>query len=77
MRIRLAAKADAERLAAIYAHHVRHGLGTFEETPPAPAEMARRLAAIQAQDLPWLVAEDEPKRILGYAYAGPFRARAA
>jgi L-amino acid N-acyltransferase YncA len=39
--------------------------------------MATRIAAIQDRGLPWLVAEDQDGVILGYAYAGPFRARAA
>ena len=39
--IRAATAADAEALAAIYGHHVLHGFGTFEEIPPAAAEMSR------------------------------------
>jgi phosphinothricin acetyltransferase len=67
---------DVEAIAAIYAHHVLHGLASFEETPPAAAEIARRRAAIVGQGLPYLVAE-EGGRILGYCYAGPFRPRSA
>ncbi len=61
---------------AIYAHHVRNGTGTFEIDPPDIAEMARRHASIADAGLPWLVAEREGA-VAGYAYAGPFRARAA
>ena len=46
MIIRLATAADAPALAEIYGHHVREGLGTFEEEPPSAAEMAKRLAAV-------------------------------
>jgi len=74
--IRAATGADAEAIAAIYAHHVVHGFGTFEEIPPAPAEMEQRRLLVVSQDLPYLVAE-EAGRVLGYAYAGPFRNRAA
>jgi phosphinothricin acetyltransferase len=74
--IRAAADADAEALAAIYGHHVLHGFGTFEEVPPPPAEMDQRRRAVMAHGLPYLVAE-EAGRVLGYAYAAPFRARAA
>jgi L-amino acid N-acyltransferase YncA len=74
--IRPAAPADAEAIAAIYAHHVLHGTATFEEVPPGPAEIARRRADVAGRGLPWLVAE-AGGRLLGYAYAGPFRARPA
>jgi phosphinothricin acetyltransferase len=76
MIIRPATAADAEAMAAIYAHHVLHGEATFEETPPTADEMAARLQAVQARGLPWLVAE-EGGRILAYAYAGPYHHRSA
>jgi phosphinothricin acetyltransferase len=74
--IRPAEEGDAAALAAIYGHHVLHGFGTFEEVPPPPAEMDQRRRAVVAHGLPYLVAE-EADRVLGYAYAAPFRARAA
>jgi phosphinothricin acetyltransferase len=76
MIVRAATDADAEALAAIYGHHVLHGFGTFEEIPPSPQEMERRRAAIAERGLPYLVAEDAGL-VLGFAYAGPFRPRAA
>lgn len=77
MIVRPATEADAAAMAALYAHHVLHGVGTFEEVPPTPAEMAERLAAVEARGLPWRVAEGPDGRLLGYAYAGAFRLRAA
>jgi L-amino acid N-acyltransferase YncA len=65
---------DLEPMRAIYAHHVRQGLGTFEETPPEPDDFAGRAAAVQALGLPWLAAEADG-RLLGYGYASPFRPR--
>jgi L-amino acid N-acyltransferase YncA len=76
MIVRAATAADADALAAIYGHHVLHGFGTFEEEPPSPAEMETRRAAIADRGLPYLVAEDDG-RVLGFAYAAPFRLRAA
>ncbi len=76
MIVRAATADDAGALAAIYGHHVRHGLGTFEEEPPSPAEMETRRAAVAARGLPYLVAEDAG-RVVGFAYAGPFRPRQA
>ena len=75
MRLRPAQPEDIPAVQAIYAHHVLHGLGTFEEIPPTQAEMASRCAAVVERGLPWLVAEEG--EVLGYAYAGPFRTRAA
>lgn len=74
--IRAATAADAEALAAIYGHHVLHGSGTFEEVPPSPADMDARRLGVVAHGLPYLVAE-QSGRVLGYAYAAPFRTRAA
>jgi len=76
MIVRSATEADAAALAAIYGDAVLHGFGTFEEEPPTPADMDGRRRAVQDQGLPYLVAEDEG-RVLGFAYAGPFRPRAA
>lgn len=76
MIVRAATDADAEALAAIYGQHVLTGFGTFEEVPPSPAEMTLRRKAVTAHGLPYLVAEDAG-RVLGFAYAGPFRPRAA
>jgi phosphinothricin acetyltransferase len=76
MILRAATDADAGALAAIYGHHVLHGFGTFEEVPPSASEMDQRRRAIAAHGLPYLVAEAED-RVLGYAYAAPFRPRAA
>jgi L-amino acid N-acyltransferase YncA len=74
--IRAVRDADIAQIAAIYAHHVRHGLASFEEVPPDAAEMARRRAEVAARGLPYLVAA-QGERIAGYAYAGPYRARPA
>jgi len=73
--VRDAAERDVPGIAAIYAHHVRTGLATFEVVPPDDAEMARRRAKVLASELPYFVAEDGG-RIVGYAYAAPYRTRA-
>lgn len=66
---------DAAQICDIYNYYVRESVITFEETPVVESEMARRIADITAR-LPWLVWE-ENGTILGYAYAGPWKARAA
>jgi phosphinothricin acetyltransferase len=75
MIVRAATGADIPTIADIYGHHVLTGLGTFEEIPPGAAEMAARKAAVDALGLPYLVAEADG--VIGYAYAAPFRTRAA
>ena len=76
MIVRPASEADAPALAAIYGDAVLHGFGTFEEVAPSPADMDTRRKAVQDMGLPYLVAEQDGK-VLGFAYAGPFRPRAA
>jgi len=77
VKIRAASEADAPAVAAIYGHHVLHGLGTFEEIPPSEAEIVNRIRGVLEKGLPYLVAEDDDGRIAGFAYAAPFRPRAA
>ncbi len=67
---------DMPAVQAIYAHHVRTGLGSFEEVPPSLDEMRKRRAEILANGLPYLTAERDGV-IAGYAYAGKFRPRSA
>jgi L-amino acid N-acyltransferase YncA len=74
--VRPARSGDVDAIARIYGTHVENGTGSFEERPPDPEELARRLQAIVARGLPYLVAEDGG-RIAGFAYAGPFRTRSA
>ena len=75
--IRPSVDADLAAITAIYAHHVLHGTGTFETQPPAEAEMAARRQDVRVRGLPWLVAEDEGGRVLGFAYCNWFKPRAA
>ena len=74
--VRPGTEADIEEIAAIYAHHVRHGTASFETEPPSVAEMRRRRAELVARDYPYLVA-DADRHVVGYAYAGPYRPRLA
>jgi phosphinothricin acetyltransferase len=74
--IRPSADGDVAAIAAIYAHHVLHGVASFEEVPPPVEEIARRRGAIVERGLPYLVAERDGA-VIGYCYAGPFRPRAA
>ncbi|MBV8775616.1 MAG: N-acetyltransferase [Alphaproteobacteria bacterium] len=65
---------DLVAITAIYGHHVRHGIASFEEEPPSVEEMTRRRTALVERGFPYLVAE-RSGRVVGYCYAGPYRAR--
>lgn len=67
---------DLPAITAIYADEVLHGTATFELAPPDETEMASRLKAVQALDLPWLSAVVDGQ-VVGYAYLAPFRLRPA
>jgi len=68
--------ADVDAITSIYAGHVLQGTGSFELAPPSVSEIAARREEILRRGLPWLVAEVNGA-VVGYAYAGPFRAREA
>ncbi len=75
MLVRDALEEDAAACAAIYRPYVLDTAITFELEPPSVAEMAARIAASRRTHA-WLVADDGGE-VVGYAYGGPFKARAA
>jgi L-amino acid N-acyltransferase YncA len=74
--IRPATPADIPAITRIYAHAVRSGTASFELEPPDEAEMTRRQNTLLDGGFPYLVATRDGA-VLGYAYAGPYRARPA
>ena len=76
MEVRAAAQGEIPAIHAIYAHHVLHGLASFEEVPPDAAELRRRYHEITGKGLPYLVAA-EGREILGYGYCSLYRSRSA
>ena len=74
--IRSATPEDLGQITAIYAHAVIHGTASYELEPPSRDEMATRFDTLTRAGYPYIVAERDGT-ILGYAYAGPFRARRA
>ncbi len=73
--VRDARAEDAAACAAIYAPYVTGTAITFELVPPTEQVMAERIASA-ARTHAWLVLEDEG-RVVGYAYGGPYKERAA
>jgi phosphinothricin acetyltransferase len=74
--VRPLVEADLPAIQAIYAHHVLHGLASFEEEPPSVEEIRSRWRKVLDLGLPYLAAELDGA-IVGYSYAGAYRPRAA
>lgn len=74
--IRPSRDSDMDAITEIYRHHVLHGTASFETEAPDRDEMARRRADVLDRGMPHLVLEQDGA-IRGYAYAGPYRPRAA
>ena len=74
--IRRSRDADVPAVTAIYAHHVDTGTASFETNAPDDAEMRMRRHVLLDRGFPYLVAELDGA-VKGYAYAGPYRTRAA
>jgi len=75
IEIRRVRRSDVAAIAEIYAYYVRETVISLEEVPPSATEMEARIATIVAR-YPWFVADDDG-RVVGYAYAGPHKERAA
>ena len=73
--VRIATEADADAIAAIYEPYVRETAISFEEVPPTPSEMARRLTST-LDTYPYLVFDDG-ECVLGYAYGSVHRPKPA
>jgi phosphinothricin acetyltransferase len=74
--VRPAVLADIPAITRIYAHAVYHGTASFELTAPDEGEMTRRFNELTTGGFPYLVAVIDGT-VVGYAYAGPYRARPA
>ena len=76
MLVRNATEADIPEIQAIYARHVLHGTGTFDEIPPSAEDMTEKFRTVTARGWTWLVAADATG-VRGYAYFTQFRDRSA
>lgn len=76
VEVRDARHADLGAVRSIYAHHVDHGLASFEERAPDLDEMRRRFDEIAARGLPYVVG-CIGSAVAGYGYCAPYRARSA
>jgi len=72
--VRASTEDDVPAMVAIYAHHIRSGLGTYDPEPLHDEDIKRRRKNMLKRRLPHLVAERNGV-VVGYAYAVPFRRR--
>ena len=74
--IRAATVADAGGIAGVYNYYILNSPATFEEQAVDEAGMRARMSSGMEHGYPWVVAE-AAGRIVGYAYAGLWKARSA
>lgn len=74
--IRPATRPDLGAVAAIYAHHVQHGIATFDTVPPSEDDWSASWRSVGSAGLPFLVG-CLGSDVVGYAYAAPYRSRPA
>ena len=78
MLIRTVQLSDAAAIADIYNHYIENTIVTFEYDRVDASEIQDRIATITDSNFPWICCIDpESNELLGYAYAGPWRTRAA
>ena len=76
LEIRPVADSDMAAIHEIYAHHVLHGLASWELEPPDVAELTARRNDILEGGFPYVIAILDG-HLAGYAHAGPYRYRPA
>ena len=72
--LRPATRSDVPAIWDIYGYHVRHGLASWELTPPSVEEIRERMNKVVEQGYPYVVAEIDDV-VAGYAYASAYRPR--
>jgi len=76
MEIRSARATDARAITDIYNHYVLNSVVTFDIDPSEVTFWEEKILHLQELGLPFLVA-DSGEEILGFAYASPWRPKAA
>ena len=74
--IRPSTEQDVPVMLDIYTHHIQRGIGDLVVEPADPDDIRKRRKNMLRKRLPHLAAECDG-RIVGYAYAVPFRKRPA
>ena len=75
INLRIASPEDAHSLLEIYSYYVKNTSITFEWEVPSISEFKNRISST-LKKFPYIIAEMD-NTIVGYAYASPFKSRAA
>ncbi len=68
---------DVTSIAEIYNYYISETVVTFETKTVSPENILDRISKIQSDELPWLIAENDIGKVIGYAYASKWRERFA
>ncbi|MEN9714004.1 MAG: hypothetical protein RLZZ164_668 [Actinomycetota bacterium] len=74
---RAAKAADMQAVTDIYNFYIANTVITFDIDPHAVSDWQEKLAHLDAEGLPFIVAVTDPDEVIGFAYAGPWRTKAA
>ena len=71
--IRAAKHEDMASVAGIHQHYVLNTVATFSMDVLSVQDHVANLEKVQSQDLPYLIAETEAGKIVGFSYLSGFR----
>lgn len=77
MLIRDIRNSDADEVLAIYNHYISETVITFEENVIDITEIKSRISRTLQKNFPWLIAQNQANEVVGYAYGGVWKERAA
>jgi phosphinothricin acetyltransferase len=77
VRLRAAQQQDCFAICEIYNFYIQNSVVSFDEQTWELAQWEEKLAYLNKQNLPFIVAETESGEILGFAYVAPWRQKSA
>ena len=77
VRLRAAQQQDCFAICEIYNFYIQNSVVSFDERTWELAQWEEKLAYLNKQNLPFIVAETESGEILGFAYVAPWRQKSA
>lgn len=75
--LRAAEAKDCFAICEIYNFYIQNSVVTFDEQTMQPTQWEEKLAYLNKQNLPFIVAESDSGEILGFAYVAPWRQKSA